>query len=582
MIKIHAHALIRIALVAIGLFLVRPGPGQAQTVWTSATVPSSSSALFNIGSISSINIAASIASGTYFVTDLGTAPSGTFRRIRNAGSNTIPFVMDGVKIIGYAPNSPIGGPGGSGNSKVLPLAPNEVVEFDSLGSDSWLLVQYLPLGIQNFGLQAGYASVGILPTANPPDNWFQLGPIAGTGPQPDYAFAVNWTLHGGKLHTHGAYFMLPGDTPNIELRQADINSTDESPKPWTSAPYLGAHISGRALVDIGSGVYDFLTNAQPGTIGYGYAPSYLYQGFTSNIDFPITQAPTKNGDGGALVFKITPNNTITPFQRGWFSNTGNLVEIGKAAFEACGLSYPYNYSGNIWQADSPCNDSDYYDTTGWGNVSIVATDVTSSALANNAAIAIRKYGAHNEGLDIGYDPSGNGTINRYGVHSGTRTAVEKFDPTKNIFNYPTKPAFQADLTANLSNVTGDGTGYFVPFNALSFDQGGNFNTTTGTFTAPVTGLYQLELTLQLSGVSNANNRFAMNIYTTSSNYLYDAGKLQPDSSSRVAIHFSVLTKMNAGDTARAVIDVEGGSRVVSILYGGSGIPQSTFSGFLVG
>lgn len=572
----------RIALFAAISLVNNIAPAQAEDAWINKIVPASANARFDIGAVPSTNIAASISSGLYFVTDLGDAPSGTFRRIRNAGANSIPFVMDGRKIVGYAPASPIGGPGGTGGSRVLPVAPNEVVEFVSLGSDAWQLVQYLPLGLQNFGLQAGYQAGGGLPTNSPPENWFQLGPIAGRGPEPDYSFAVNWTLHGGKLHTHGAYFMLPGDTPNIELRQADIDPSDESPKPWSIAPYMGAHISGRPLVDIGTKDYVFLNNNQSGTIGFGHSPSYLYQGFTANIDFPIVQPPTKNGVGGALVFKVTPLDAITPFQRAWISNTGNLVEIGRAAFEACNLRYPYDFSGNIWQADSPCKDADYYDTPGWGNLSIVATDIGDRALGGNAAIAIREYGAHGEGLDIGYAPSSASGIDRFGVHGGKRTVAEAFDPNTNIFTYPTKPAFQADLAADLNRVTGDGAFYSIDFDALSFDQAKNFDPSAGTFTAPVTGVYQLEATLQLSGVSTRHAQFTVKVVTTGRQYVYDAGKLAPDVNGRAAIHFAILTRMKAGDTASISLCVEGGAKSVNIVSGPPNSPQTTFSGFLVG
>lgn len=571
------------ALALIVLTLARPGPASAQEAWIEAAVPASPAAVFDIGRVASTNIAASIASGRYFVTDLGRAPSGVFRRIRNAGTNAIPFVMDGSKIVGFAPESPAGGPGGSGGSRVLPVAPGEVVEFVSLGGGAWQLVQYLPLRIENFGLQYGYAAQGIQPTTSPPDNWFQLGPIAGKGPEPDYAFAVNWTLHGGKIHSHGLYLMLPGDGPNIELRQADMDPADESPRPWTRAPYMGARISGRALVDIGSGVYAFLSNTEPGTAGYRRVPSFLYQGFTANIDFPITQPPTRMGTGGALVFKVTPDGAITPFQRAWFSNTGNLVAIGKAAFEACGLAYPYDHRGkNIWSADSPCDDADYFDTPGWANVSVIATDITNARLANNAAIAVREYGAHGEGLDIGYDPAGGGRIDRYGVHGGVRTAVETFDPSSKVFTYPTKPAFQAALGGDRAGLTGDGAAATVAFDSVAFDQSGSFSPATGAFTAPATGLYQLEAAVQLGSVSPQDDRFALSLVTTGRTYRLDAGRLQPDASGRAALHASVLTRMNAGDTARVVIEVGGGRRTVGVIGGSPGAPQSTFSGFLAG
>ncbi|HEY5413093.1 MAG TPA: hypothetical protein VIJ94_20455 [Caulobacteraceae bacterium] len=334
-------------------------------------------------------------------------------------------------------------------------------------------------------------------------------------------------------------------------------------------------------MDVGGGVYGFLTSEQPGAIGYRRSPSYLYQGFTANIDFPITQPPTKTGDGGALVFKITPNNTITPFQRGWFSNTGNFVEIGKAAFEACGLHYPYDFTGNIWSADSPCKDADYFDTPGWGNISVVATDITSRAAGTNAAIAIRKFGAHDEGLDIGYDPAGHGTLDRYGVHLGVRTAVEVFDPTTNTFSYPTKPAFQADLTSDKPAVTGHGEDYAVVFDAAQFDQGKNYDPATGRFTASVGGLYQLEVTVELSGVASTNRGFSLSLVTTSQTYHYHPGKLLADNQGRAGLHFSVLTRLNAGDTAFVTVRADGDARSVNVRGADPRTPVSTFSGFLV-
>lgn len=558
----------RILAAGLWLWLLAAAvPARAEDAWIQATVPASAEARFDIGRIGSANISASITGGGYFVTDLGEAPSGTFRRIRNGGANSIPFVMDGKRIVGFAPSSPAGGPGGSGGSRVLPVAPGEVVEFVSLGAGAWQLVQYLPLGMMNFGLLPGIAALGISPTASPPANWFQLGPVAGAGPEPDYPFAVNWGLHGGKLHTHGLYLMLPGDTPNIELRQADIDPADESPRPWTRAPYLGAHISGRALVDIGQGTYAFLNSDQPGTIGYRHGPSFLYQGFTANIDLPITEPPTRHGTGGALVFKVTPNGAITPFQRGWFSNTGNLVAIGKAAFEACGLAYPYDHPGrNISSADSPCDDADYFDTPGWGNLSLVATDIESDRLGRNAALAVRAFKAHGEGQDLGWD-AGAASIDRYAVHEGKRTAVERMEPAKAVLTYPTRPAFRADLSAAAAGHAAAEA--VLRFDRVAFDQHGDFDASTGVFTAPVTGVYQLEAIVQLS--APGADRVSLAIVTSAERFQTDAG-------GEAVLRQSALVRLNAGDTARVVLQGSG----AAIEGGDQGRPRTSFSGFLVG
>lgn len=53
----------------------------------------------------------------------------------------------------------------------------------------------------------------------------------------------------------------------------------------------------------------------------------------------------------------------------------------------------------------------------------------------------------------------------------------------------TKPMFLAYASANIENVTGDSTEYVVIFDEVVFDQGSDYNTSTGEFTAPVTGKY---------------------------------------------------------------------------------------------
>ena len=572
-----------IALALVCGLVAAAARARAQTAWVTAKAPASPAGLFDIGAVPSTNISASIDSGIYFVTDLGAAPSGVFRRIRNAGPNTIPFVMDGKKIVGYAPTSPVGGPGGSGASHVLPLAPDEVAEFVSLGDGSWQLVQYLPLAMENFGLQAGYAAAGILPTSPVRDNWFQLGPIAGKGPQPDYAFAVNWSGHGGKVHTHGAYLMLPGDTPNIEFRQADIDPADESPKPWTRAPHLGAHISGRALVDVGGGVFDFCDNTKPACIGFRRGPSYLYQGFTANIDFPLTQPPTAKGDGGALVFKITRNNTVTPFQRGWFAENGNFVEIGKAAIEACGIDYPYNWRGKgIWQADAPCNDSDYFDTEGWGNISLIATDYADGAHdAHNAALAIRQFGAHDEGLDIGMTAAPG--VDVMSVHAAKRTPVIHTDPATSQLTYPAQAAFVAYVSAASPRVTGDGARHDVVFNSATANRGLAYDPSTGVFTAPVAGLYQVDFHVQLTGLARSHSAIQGQVKESAGPaYATFAGRGNPDAGGTQSIAWDGLVPMSAGDTISVSILVSGGAKTVGIGGGvGADAGRSTFSARLV-
>lgn len=59
-------------------------------------------------------------------------------------------------------------------------------------------------------------------------------------------------------------------------------------------------------------------------------------------------------------------------------------------------------------------------------------------------------------------------------------------------------AFKAYPSADLLDVTGDGTFYDIIFNTEAYDLGSAYNTATGVFTAPVAGVYIFQLTLSVT------------------------------------------------------------------------------------
>ena len=67
------------------------------------------------------------------------------------------------------------------------------------------------------------------------------------------------------------------------------------------------------------------------------------------------------------------------------------------------------------------------------------------------------------------------------------------------------PCFATRLSATQNNVTGDGTTYTVPFNTETFDISDNFNTTTYRFTAPITGVYDINANVYITGADGATH-----------------------------------------------------------------------------
>ena len=519
--------------------------------------------------LSTVNDPTILLSGdnTQVLASLGTSPAGVIKRLRFASA------FNFTVCTACAIHGPVFA--GHHTHTELIVAPGDFMEVTSLGGGTWFVDDY------QRQVYAGYVvnpDSGLNFLTLPPLDLYCYGQPTST------QIATEWLPYypacmdgrSGAFDAGKVLLMAPGDTPAIELRQADANA-DGSGKPWTISPFLGAHISGRPAVLDGSGND---TVVLPSDVPYNvYGPSYLYQGFSANIDFPITQNPSVSGTGGALVFKVTPNNTVTPFQRAWVANGGNFVAASKAAWEACGATYPYNASGTRPQWDSPCNDSDFYDTPGWGNLTAIATDYTNGTNGNNAALAIRQYGAHNEGLDIGMT-AGTGT-DIMAVHSGTRTVVQHVDPATSQVTTPARASFTARLAGDHANVTGDGTFYTVIADTAITNVGGYYNTSTGVFTAPVAGLYQFNITVGINNPSGHQTTVLQ--LTTTSNTIQRTGNMPDDANGNATLMLNEAVYMAAGDTASVQVMVSNATKNVSVQHTFGSTPWATwFSGFLVG
>jgi hypothetical protein len=143
-----------------------------------------------------------------------------------------------------------------------------------------------------------------------------------------------------------------------------------------------------------------------------------------------------------------------------------------------------------------------------------------------------------------------------------------------------QPAFSAYVNAAVTNVTGDGTLYTPIFNTVAFDQSGNYNITTGTFTAPVTGIYSFNVMLRATGLSAADTSGWVAVITSTRNYYKEvAWGASRDVGDGASDGFSILAEMAAGATATVQFKVAGSTKTVG-LQGGTGAMESFFSGKL--
>ena len=146
-----------------------------------------------------------------------------------------------------------------------------------------------------------------------------------------------------------------------------------------------------------------------------------------------------------------------------------------------------------------------------------------------------------------------------------------------IVTKPLQPAFLAYPTVAQQNIAiGVST---IVLNAERFDQGGDFNTGTSTFTAPVTGKYQFNLNIRIGATLDTAAAY-YRTYITTSNHIYHPAIIEPNFTADLNYYnlcFSVLADMDAGDTAYAQVQQSGGGVKTDI----DSSPENTnFSGYL--
>lgn len=141
----------------------------------------------------------------------------------------------------------------------------------------------------------------------------------------------------------------------------------------------------------------------------------------------------------------------------------------------------------------------------------------------------------------------------------------------------TNANFLASVGSAVNDVTGDGTLYTVIFGSEIFDSGSNYNPSTGTFTAPVTGRYRLSTSVALT---DCGSTFTFGLHIVTTNRTYYTYDYVSDTNSVRQIHGNTLADMGTGDTAVVKIVASGGTKIVNVY--GDGNQNTWFCGEWVG
>jgi len=139
---------------------------------------------------------------------------------------------------------------------------------------------------------------------------------------------------------------------------------------------------------------------------------------------------------------------------------------------------------------------------------------------------------------------------------------------------PKQPAFQVHPASTSQSNISINTDHTITLDTERFDQNGDF--ASNTFTAPVTGKYQLNLTLYVTDMPPDTAYVETYVITSNKTYyaIVDSGAYDQDHS-YFTFSTHVLADMDANDTCTIAIRQSGGSVQMDIK------PATNFSGYLV-
>ena len=253
--------------------------------------------------------------------------------------------------------------------------------------------------------------------------------------------------------------------------------------------------------------------------------------------------------------------------------------------EGSGKSYTASGTTITFSAAVASTDSCYLVYMGSAQQTVTAPDgsvgssqISSADLVLPKTVTIGSAGAEDTKLvfdgnaqdyHIGLDDSADSLTIGLGSTLGT-TSHMVFDATGAITK-PLQPAFMIYLSTDQNNFALN-SNVTVAFDEERFDQNNDF--ASNTFTAPVTGKYQLNLMLRLNSADTGASYYQVKIKTSNDNYSSLIAVNFTSDPNYIPINASVLADMDANDTASVEVFQSGGSQQTDVS------PNSFFSGFL--
>jgi hypothetical protein len=309
----------------------------------------------------------------------------------------------------------------------------------------------------------------------------------------------------------------------------------------TSSPSYNAKldVNGIIIANVGSGGLSLSGNAAPDMsyVSYNYTNSNGTEVVPQSIR-PSHRMSMGNGAQDAITFDYRAANAAAgTWQERMRIDASGRVGIGTSSPNAVAdLHVADTSDARIWLDATSADTMELYSGTGVG-----------------------MFNRSNSYLMLGTN-----NTERMRIDSSGRVTM----PYQPAF-YATPSSAQTDLPATDSAVT-------VAMGTEIFDVGSNF--ASNTFTAPVTGKYQLNLSLYLQNVDTAASYILVGIATSNRGYINIVAPNYTSDLPYLTENISTLADMDAGDTAYVFYQQSGGAAQTDI---GNDARASFFQGYLV-
>ncbi len=338
---------------------------------------------------------------------------------------------------------------------------------------------------------------------------------------------------------------------------------------------------------INSGTADLGTSA---TVGVLSSTSITNSG-TSNLGTSTTigaLSSTSINNSGTANFG---GNTTVPALTSTSINNSGTANFGGSTTVPALTSTSINNSGTASMGD----DLTVSKSDSAGDVQILVKN-TSNTASSKASIKAQVAGTSADDAVVQVEISG-GQAYSMGVDNSDSDALvisngltlgtnngARMD-TSQRWTYPSQPSFFAYKSSTTTNQTGDNTYYTVICDTEEHDTGGNYDHTTGIFTAPVAGRYLFAGAVYykdlgastFTGVSVEFYKNGATVYASS--YVYATGVHDSNNDAIFPCNTRILN-LAANDTVIMRTKAFGGTKTADI--GGSANRETYFCGHLIG